>query len=131
MAGKPTARIQVEGAVELRRALKRMGADLKDLTKINREAAEVVAGDARSNAPRLTGKLAGSIKGRATKTRATVTAGSRFIPYAGPIHFGWPARNISPQPFLYDAIDRRRDEVVRKYQERVGELVVRVGRETP
>lgn len=131
MAGPTKPAIKVEGAKELRKALGRMGADLKDLTKINREAADTVAGDARGRAPRLTGRLAGSVKSRATKTRASVQAGGRLVPYAGPIHFGWSARNIEAQPFLYTALDRRRDEVVRRYQRRVDELVVRVGRETP
>jgi len=32
-----------------------------------------------------------------------VQAGRASVPYAGPIHWGWPARNIEPQPFLTDA----------------------------
>ena len=130
MAGTKPA-VQVEGAKELRRALRRMGADLKDLSKINREAADTVAGDARGRAPRLTGHLAGSVKASATKTRAVVSAGSRRVVYAGPIHFGWPARHIEAQPFLYTALDRRRAEVVRRYERKVADLVTRVGRTTP
>lgn len=108
-----------------------MGADLKDLTKINRAAAEDVARAARDRAPVLTGRLRKSVRASATKTRGTVSAGSKAVPYAGPIHFGWPARNIEAQPFIYDALDARRDEVVGKYREHVADLVVRVGRETP
>lgn len=128
----PTARIQVTGAKELRRALKRMDADLKDLTRINKSAAEIVARTARERAPVLTGRLRNTIKVGATRTRGTVSAGNRGnVPYAGPIHFGWPQRNISPQPFIYDALDERRSEVVELYQTRVADLVTRVGRETP
>jgi hypothetical protein len=25
------------------------------------------------------------------------------VPYAGPIHWGWPARHIKAQPWIYDA----------------------------
>ncbi len=25
------------------------------------------------------------------------------MPYAGPIHYGWPRRNIEPQPWLVNA----------------------------
>ena len=106
-AGKPAVR--VKGAAEFRAAMKRMGADLSDLTAINRQAAETVAGTARDKAPRLTGALESSIRAGATRTRGTVKAGSRAIPYAGVIHFGWPAHNISPQPFIYDALDERVD----------------------
>lgn len=135
-------RIEVTGAAELRKALRRMGADVKDMTKIHREMADKVAGEARGRAPRATGNLARSVKASATQKVARVQAGnnrkkvkgrrdSNSVPYAGPIHFGWFRRNIDPQPFIYDALDRRRDEVVRRYERHVGELVERVGRETP
>ncbi len=130
MAGT-NARIQVTGAKELRRALKKMGADVKDLTPINREAAQDVAEEARQRVPVLSGALRRTIKGSGTKTRGTVSAGARGLPYAGVIHFGWPRHNISPQPFIYDALDNRREAVVEKYQKRIGDLVERVGRETP
>jgi hypothetical protein len=129
VAGKPA--IKVEGARELRKALGRMEDGLSDLTALHREIAERVASDARERAPSLSGKLRGSIKGKGYKTRAAVTAGSKLVPYAGPIHFGWPARNIKPQPFLYDALDHRKGEIVNAYEERVGELVKRLDRETP
>lgn len=130
MAGKGPA-VEVTGAKELRRALTRMGDDLADLTELHRDIAEAVASTARQRAPRRSGNLAASVKGKGYKTRALVTAGSRSILYAGPIHFGWPARNIEPQPFLYDALDSRKREVVAKYEDRVGDLVKRVDRDTP
>lgn len=123
--------VRVTGAAELRRALKRMGDDLEDLKDIHREAGDLVAGTARGDAPVLTGTLAGDIRAGATKTRAYVSVGRKRIPYAGPIHFGWPARNIQAQPFLYAASDARAEDVARLYIDRVGELVERVGRETP
>ncbi len=51
--------------------------------------------------------------------------------YAGVIHFGWPRHNIEPQPFLYDALDKRFDEVVRVYEKRITDLVHKLDRETP
>lgn len=129
MPGKPA--VKVTGAKELRKALKHMGDDLSDLTALHRELAEMVASAARQRAPRRSGALAGSIKGKGSTSRASVTAGSRTVPYAGPIHFGWPARNIAPQPFLYDALDSRKREVVSRYEDRVGDLVKRLDRETP
>ncbi len=130
MAGT-NARVQVTGAKELRKALKKMGADVKDLTAINRAAAETVADEARSRAPVLTGALRKSVRAGAGKASGYVKAGGRAIPYAGVIHFGWPRHGISPQPFIYDALDARKDEVVHAYEKRIGDLVERVGRETP
>lgn len=130
MAGAKPA-IQVTGAKELRKALSRMGADLRDFTKVNRAVAEMVASLARQKAPVRTGRLQRTIRAGATTRRGTVSAGRTSVPYAGPIHFGWPSRNIEPQPFIYTALDSRRDEVLADYRARVDELVVRVGRETP
>ena len=127
----PAARVQVTGAKELRRALKRMGADLSDLTKINREAAETVLKTARDRAPVQTGRLRRSLKAGATTTRGTVSAGGGLVPYAGPIHFGWPARNIEPNTFIYDALDEKKGEVVSKYEDRITDLVNKLDRETP
>jgi len=124
-------RIQVTGAKELRKALRRMGDDLSDMKAIHKAAADKVADRARERVPIRSGKLRGTIRSTASKRRAGVSAGRKLVPYAGPIHFGWPAHNISPQPFLYEALDDRRSAVVNLYVERVGQLVERVGRETP
>lgn len=111
--------------------MKHMGADLSDLTAINKAAAQKVADTARGNAPVLTGRLAGSVRAGATRTRGTVKAGSNGIPYAGVIHFGWPRHNIAPQPFIYDALDERKGDVIEAYEAHIEALVEKVGRETP
>lgn len=108
-----------------------MGGDLRDLTKANKAAAEVVAVEARNIAPRVTGHLAGSTRATATKVQGQVAVGSSSVPYAGPIIFGWPRRNIAPNPFIYEALDDRRGEVEDVYHRRVDELIRRVYRETP
>lgn len=128
-AGKPA--VQVTGAREFRRAMSKMGADLKDLSAINKAAAQTVADEARGRAPVLTGRLAGSVRAGATRTKGYVRAGGRAIPYAGVIHFGWPAHNISPNPFIYDALDDRKQDVIDKYEAHIEALVEKVGRETP
>jgi hypothetical protein len=111
--------------------MRHMGADLKDLSAIHKQAAEMVASEARTRAPVLSGTLAGSIRARGTQTRGYVVVGGKRIPYAGPIHFGWPRHSISPQPFIYDALDERKDEVIARYDQLVEALVEKVGRETP
>jgi hypothetical protein len=47
------------------------------------------------------------------------------VPYAGPIHFGWPARNIRPNPFIYQVLDSRRDEVLKLYERRIDEIITK------
>lgn len=108
-----------------------MNADMKDLTAINREVADIVVNNARPLTPHESGDLERTIRRKATQTRAAVQAGSAKVPYAGPIHFGWFRRNIDPQPFLYSGLRQSVTMIERRYDRRVSELVERVGRETP
>lgn len=128
MAAK--AAVQVEGAAEFRKAMRHMQRDLKDLSKVHKAAAQPVYDRAKDIVPRVSGMLGRSIRVSATTTRATIRAGGRGVPYAGPIHYGWRRRNIEPQPFLTDAIADSRSQVVDIYESHVGDLVRRVDRES-
>ena len=125
MAGR---QVSVEGARELRKALKTVGdeakAGLKDVTV---EVAEIVARAAVTKVPARSGALRETIRAAGAQTRASVKAGFKKVPYAGVIHFGWPARKIAPQPFLYDALDARRDEVVDTYANGMADLLRKNG----
>ena len=91
--------MKVTGAKELRKAIRQiedaaakkgMQADLKGAY---RTAARVVEVSAKQEAPRRSGRLAGSIKAKGTLAGASVVAGGlKAVPYAGPIHYGWPSR---------------------------------------
>lgn len=111
--------IELEGQREFRRALRAMGDDLDDLKAAHLAGARIVMKEALELVPILTGTLKDTIRASGTKTKGMVRAGYKRVPWAGPIHFGWPDRNITPQPFLYDAIDHRRDEVLDVYWDRV------------
>jgi hypothetical protein len=94
---------EVTGAKQLRRTLLDAGAALSDLKDVNSKVGTVVATAGASRAPVRTGALAGSIRVANAAAKVTVRAGSRTLPYAGAVHWGWPARNIRPHPFLADA----------------------------
>ena len=126
------AGVEVEGGPELRRAFRKLDDRASDLKPANREAAELVEREAETLVPRLTGRLARTIRSTATARVGSVLAGGRaLVPYAGPIHFGWRARNIEPQPFMYDALDNRRDDVVDRYRAAVDTMVRRFEAEAP
>lgn len=126
--------VEIENAKELRRTIKKMvDTDLKkELRQANKDAAEVVAREAKVLVPSRSGRLRGAIKSTAGQGSASVKAGSKTVPYAGPIHFGWPNRPnrargwrggpIAPQPFIYEAADRRIGEVREAYDKRVNAL---------
>lgn len=119
--------VSVDGGRELRRALKAVDGGIADLKSVNKAAAEIVERAALPLVPRRSGALAGSIRSAGQAAGGIVRAGRKAVPYAGPIHFGWAARNIKPQPFLYDALDARRSEVVERYESEVSSLIKRHG----
>jgi HK97 gp10 family phage protein len=119
---------EIEGLREVQKALRDLSDDLKDEMKSTHfEAAEIVVDGAKRIAPFRTGQLAKSIRAAAVRTGGRVRVGSADVPYAGPIHFGWPKRLIKPQPFIYDALDPRRGEVASIYAERISGLIIRYG----
>ena len=119
--------IKATGVKELRRELRRMGDDLEDLKALNLDVATLVSDRAKDIVPRRTGNLADTIRPAGTKTAGRVRAGFKRVPYAGVIHFGWPARRIQPQPFLYDALDQRRDQVFDAYFKGVKKIQRKAG----
>lgn len=102
--------VQVEGLRTLRRTLKAAGVSLQDLKDAHAQVAALVVRAAAPRAPRRTGALAATTRGAGTQAAAVVRAGRSAVPYAGPIHWGWPARGIKAQPWLYDAAVASRDE---------------------
>lgn len=114
--------IRVEGLRELRKQLKAAGQSYADLKGVGLDAARIVSDAAKPIAPHLTGRLAGSIRPAGQAKGAVVRAGSAGIPYAGVIHFGWPAHSISPQPFLYEAADARVEQVRELYLTRTQDI---------
>lgn len=123
--------IEVRGLRELRRDFRRAGDDMTDLKDLHKYLADSVAGTAKTLVPVRTGRLKDSIRGMAQKTGAQVAAGNNRksltgVSYAGPIHFGWARRGIRPQPWLYEALDSRRDDVIENYNEEIKQIIKRV-----
>lgn len=101
MAGTPPL-VTVEGARRLRATLRRAGEDFKDLKDAHAKAAAIAAEASAALAPVREGKLRETIRSSGTKTAGIIRAGYASVPYAPPIHWGWPARSITAQPFLSD-----------------------------
>ena len=73
------------------------------------DAGQELAHAGRNEAPRLTGRLAGSLM--VTKEdRGSATVTSPLV-YAVPIHWGRPAHNIEANPFLMRAADREQSRI--------------------
>jgi len=75
MAGGIEAKVQVKGINDLVRTMRKAGIDMADLKEANKAAGTIVATRGKSVVPRLTGKLAASIRPSKTARKAVVRAG--------------------------------------------------------
>jgi hypothetical protein len=87
--------LRVDGARQLRASLKAAGVKLDDLKAAHLAVAQLVHRVAQPHAP--------AERPAGTQSSAIVRAGSAAVPYAGPIHWGWPKRHITAHPWIADA----------------------------
>ena len=105
------ARVEITGLRSTIRDLQRMGVEAEELKDLMGSIGDLIADAARPLARRATGTMAGSIRPGRVKTRAVIRAGGARIPYAGVQHYGWAARNITPNPYLTQALQARQAAV--------------------
>ena len=125
-AGGANIHMELRGARELATGLRKAGADMKDLRAVNKQAAQVVAPEAKSLAPRRSGRLANSVRAGATQKAGVVRAGSKRVPYAGPINYGWPRRHIKPTRFMNRAAKNTEPEWAKVYRDAVQKIIDRI-----
>lgn len=92
--------MRVEGLNKLVRDLQKLGLEVEDLKEAFGGIAAEGADLASSFAPKRSGRLAASVRGNRAKNKAVVMAGRASVKYAGPINYGWPARNIAASSFM-------------------------------
>lgn len=100
-----------------------MGAEVAELRGLMEEIGMIVVKTAQPIARRVSGTMAGSIRPGRVKTRAVVRAGGARVPYAGVQHYGWRKHNISPNPFLSDALDSRTGDILDKLDSGLAEII--------
>lgn len=124
--------IEVTGMRQTRARLRAAGEDMTNLRELHKGLADDVAKTAKTKVPVRSGRLRNSIRGNATQTAARIDAGNNrksgptSVPYAPAIHFGWARRGIRPQPFMYEALDDRRQDVIDAYNRQVRAMIRRV-----
>lgn len=124
--GDMGGQLEIEGLRAVQKAMKNFSDDSRnDMKETHRRAGQIVVDGAARLVPVRTGALLASLKSSPTQRQGRVRIGSAAVPYAGPIHFGWPARHIQPNPFIYEVLDGRRQEVYALYAERISQLIVK------
>lgn len=96
MTGKLYA---VVGGARLRSTLRKAGADMKQLSAVNRDVANIVLPRAKATAPTVSGKLGGTLRAGATQKSAIIRVGTAAAPYGPVVHY-WHKGNYRPQPWV-------------------------------
>jgi hypothetical protein len=92
------------------------------MKQAHRDAAEIAAAASSALAPRLTGRLAATVRAAGTKTAAIIRAGTARVPYIFPIHWGWPARHIEANPFMSRGARNSEGQWIRVYENYVNRV---------
>ncbi len=126
MAGRGPVGVRVTGLKTMARDARKTQIRLdRGIKKANRKSVQrALVPRVKARAPKRSGRLEGSVRGRATASRAQIIVGSNVrVPYAGPINFGWFARNIQPQEFIYSGIVAGNDDMLEIYTEEINKAV--------
>lgn len=117
--------VRVVGLRKAIRSLEQMGVEAADLKDAFQKIGKMVSSEAHTLAPKLDGTLSASIRPSKTKNKAIVRAGGARIPYAGVIHYGG-YNNITANPFLTRALERKQDQAVNEMEEALNDLIRRL-----
>lgn len=135
--------VEIDGLKQLRKSLRAAADDFSNLKEANLQAANIAAQASAALAPigngPKRGALKASIRAAGTKTAGIIRAGKKAVPYAAPIHWGWPNRQkarafnprirggpISPQPFLADGARNSEGQWLPAYIKTVNGIVRRI-----
>ncbi|MCI7551648.1 MAG: HK97 gp10 family phage protein [Actinomycetaceae bacterium] len=122
-----TGLIVAEGLRETLNAFTAYGVAVTDLKTVMGDISKFVAREAKSRAPREAGKLAASLRGTRRKNGAYVRGGGKRAPYARYAAYGAPAKNITPNAFLYRTIVDNNTQLVRMLKDGLGKLADKAG----
>lgn len=131
MSRRPPVIVQVDGARQLRRTLRKLGDDLGDLKAAHLDAATIAKRAVAAEAPTRTGKMRATIRASGTKTAGIVRVGNNRksasgVRYAGVQNWGWPKRNIKANGFLSRGGRRSEPQWIRPYMTYLNQLTNQV-----
>lgn len=119
--------VRVEGLSKVVRQLKALGLEIEDLKQAFGTIATEAAARISRHAPRRSGRLGGNIRGNRAQSKAVVRAGGAAVPYAGPINYGWRARNIEPAHFMQKGEAEMQPIAVRQLETEIERQITKKG----
>jgi hypothetical protein len=121
--------VGVDGLNTLKRTMRQAGVDVADLKQAHARVAAIVVARARATAPwgpDVGGHIKPTIRGSGQAGAAVIRVGRAAQPYPNPLHWGWPARHIKAQPFVWDAIADTQGQWFDEYVTALNDLIDKV-----
>lgn len=137
--------VEVQGARELRRQLKKAEGDLNELKDLHRAIGDIIFHAARPKTPRGTRntrrsrRLYETLRYFPTRTSVRVMAGSKIVPYSNAIHWGrkifpskrseYPHKHPAPiaaRPWITEAAQATEPEWTSLYQREVQKIIDKI-----
>lgn len=142
MANRNQNAVAISGHTQLLKLLDQVGTPKEAIKEANLEIGNIVVRQAktgtkfkhssRSYRYKSAGRLLQTVRASGAAGRATIMAGTKAVPYAGPIHWGWfydkknlVEKNIAPNPFLANALGYKREEIVATYKRNMDKLIAK------
>lgn len=114
--------VRVKGLRDVQRKMRQTAEAAENMRDLMHSLGNIVIQAAQT--PVLTGTLAATLRAGRGKTKAVVRAGfAARAPYAGVVHYGWPARSIKSQPYLVDALRSSRARVYAALEQGIDEIL--------
>ena len=123
------AGVTVQGLREVVRGMERLGVDVQDLKAAFNKIGTKAQAQATMNAPKVSGRLAGTVRQSKRKNAVILMAGynSKRLRYAAVHEYGWPARGIPAKRYMRRTVEQLGGYAVQELEDELRALVRKRG----
>jgi len=121
--------VTVQGLREVVRGLERLGIDVSDIKNAFQKIGTKAVNQAKTNAPKQTGNLAGTIRQSKRKNAVLLQAGynSNRLKYAAVHEYGWPKRGIPAKSYMRDTVEQLGGYAAQELEQELASLIRKRG----
>lgn len=127
MPDKVSAR--VNGAAQLRRTLRKAGADMSDMRQVHKRVGGVILPAARAATPvgpEVKGHIKSTVRVLASQASTTIRAGSKRLAYGPRLHWGWLKRGQHPNMWITRAARSTEPRWTQVYFEGISNIINKI-----
>lgn len=118
-------RIELENVFQVVQSLNHMAREIENLDDAFSNIGEDFVREARARAPKLTGRLAGSIQANQPRNNKVEIIAGNGLRYAGVQEFGWAQHNIEGTNYMFGTLDANRLSAMQEIEGSVDDVIRR------